>query len=82
MFNFENGCYAKVIQLSPTAEPEIYAATRRFGTVLENVVYDPVTRYIDLDDDAITENTRLVPAGVHRERDPPRWAGTPRTSSS
>ena len=58
VFNFENGCYAKVIQLSPTAEPEIYAATRRFGTVLENVVYDPVTRYIDLDDDAITENTR------------------------
>jgi phosphoenolpyruvate carboxykinase (ATP) len=58
IFNFEAGCYAKVIQLSPTAEPEIYACTRRFGTILENVIYDPVTRYIDLDDDALTENTR------------------------
>ncbi len=58
VFNFENGCYAKVIRLSPTAEPEIFAATRRFGTLLENVVYDPVTRHIDLDDDSITENTR------------------------
>jgi phosphoenolpyruvate carboxykinase (ATP) len=58
IFNFENGCYAKVIQLSPTAEPQIYAATHSFGTVLENVVYDPVSRLIDLDDDAITENTR------------------------
>jgi phosphoenolpyruvate carboxykinase (ATP) len=58
VFNFEDGCYAKVIQLSPTAEPEIYACTRRFGTILENVVFDPVTRSIDLDDDAFTENTR------------------------
>jgi phosphoenolpyruvate carboxykinase (ATP) len=58
VFNFEAGCYAKVIQLSPTAEPEIYACTRRFGTILENVIYDPVTRYIDLDDDTLTENTR------------------------
>jgi phosphoenolpyruvate carboxykinase (ATP) len=58
IFNFEAGCYAKVIQLSPTAEPQIYAATRRFGTILENVVFDPVTRRIDLDDEAITENTR------------------------
>lgn len=58
VFNFEDGCYAKVIQLSPTAEPEIYACTRRFGTILENVVFDPVTRFIDLDDDAFTENTR------------------------
>ena len=58
IFNFEAGCYAKVIQLSPTAEPEIYACTRRFGTILENVIYDPVTRYIDLDDDTLTENTR------------------------
>jgi phosphoenolpyruvate carboxykinase (ATP) len=58
VFNFEGGCYAKVIQLSPTAEPEIYACTRSFGTILENVIYDPVTRFIDLDDEAITENTR------------------------
>ncbi|RPI95649.1 MAG: phosphoenolpyruvate carboxykinase (ATP), partial [Chloroflexi bacterium] len=58
VFNFENGCYAKVIQLSPTAEPQIYSAIHRFGSVLENVVYDPVTRKIDLDDETITENTR------------------------
>ncbi len=58
IFNFENGCYAKVIGLSASAEPEIYACTRRFGTILENVVYDPVTRLIDLDDDTLTENTR------------------------
>jgi phosphoenolpyruvate carboxykinase (ATP) len=58
VFNFEGGCYAKVIQLSPTAEPQIYACTRRFGTILENVVFDPVTRIIDLDDESITENTR------------------------
>jgi phosphoenolpyruvate carboxykinase (ATP) len=58
IFNFEGGCYAKVIQLSLTAEPQIYACTRRFGTILENVIYDPVSRLIDLDDDGITENTR------------------------
>jgi len=58
IFNFEAGCYAKVIQLSPAAEPQIYACTRRFGTILENVVFDPVTRAIDLDDDSTTENTR------------------------
>ncbi|MGD0611675.1 MAG: phosphoenolpyruvate carboxykinase (ATP) [Anaerolineales bacterium] len=58
VFNFEDGCYAKVIELSEAAEPEIFACTRRFGTVLENVVFDPVTRFIDLDDASITENTR------------------------
>jgi phosphoenolpyruvate carboxykinase (ATP) len=58
VFNFEDGCYAKVISLSSTAEPQIYATTHRFGTILENVVYDPITRLIDLDDDQFTENTR------------------------
>ena len=51
MFNFEGGCYAKVIRLSAEAEPQIYATTRRFGTVLENVVLDPSDARLDLDDD-------------------------------
>ncbi len=58
VFNFEGGCYAKVISLSASAEPQIYATTQRFGTILENVGFDPVTRLIDLDDDERTENTR------------------------
>ena len=58
IFNFEGGCYAKVIRLSATGEPEIYAATRRFGTVLENVVLDPASRAPDFESDRITENTR------------------------
>lgn len=58
VFNFEGGCYAKVIRLSAENEPEIYSTTKRFGTILENVVFDPVSRNIDLDDDLITENTR------------------------
>jgi phosphoenolpyruvate carboxykinase (ATP) len=58
VFNLEGGCYAKVIRLSQDGEPEIFATTRRFGTVLENVVVDPETRAVDLDADAITENTR------------------------
>ncbi len=58
VFNFEGGCYAKVIRLSPEAEPEIFATTGRFGTVLENVVIDPGTRRLDLDDARFTENTR------------------------
>ncbi|KZD12292.1 phosphoenolpyruvate carboxykinase [Oceanibaculum pacificum] len=58
VFNFEGGCYAKVIRLSREAEPEIFATTERFGTILENVVMDPVTRMLDLDDASLTENTR------------------------
>ncbi len=58
IFNFEAGCYAKVIRLSAEHEPQIYDCTRRFGTILENVVYDPASRMIDLDDDILTENTR------------------------
>ena len=60
VFNFEGGCYAKVIRLSAENEPEIYATTRRFGTILENVVMDPTSRRLDLDDDRFTENTRAA----------------------
>jgi phosphoenolpyruvate carboxykinase (ATP) len=59
VFNFEGGCYAKVIRLSPEAEPEIYETTRTFGTILENVVVDEQGR-LDLDDDSKTENTRAA----------------------
>ena len=58
LFNFEGGCYAKVIDLSAKAEPEIFAASHRFGTVLENVVMDPDTRILQLGDRSLTENTR------------------------
>lgn len=58
VFNFEGGCYAKVIKLSQEAEPKIYSTTHRFGTILENVVFDADTRKLDLDSAAITENTR------------------------
>ena len=60
VFNFEGGCYAKTIRLSAEAEPQIYSTTRRFGTVLENVVVDPMTRQLDLDADVFTENTRAA----------------------
>src|ERR671919_401850 len=58
IFNFEGGCYAKMIRLSAEAEPQIYETTRRFGTVLENVTLEPQTRGLDLDDASVTENTR------------------------
>ncbi|UCF41196.1 MAG: phosphoenolpyruvate carboxykinase (ATP) [Gemmatimonadota bacterium] len=58
VFNFEGGCYAKVIRLSEEGEPDIHATTEMFGTILENVVFDPATRAVRLDDDSITENTR------------------------
>ncbi len=60
IFNFEGGCYAKTIRLSAEAEPQIFAATRRFGSVMENVTIDPCTRRLDLDDASVTENTRMA----------------------
>ncbi|HKV74329.1 MAG TPA: phosphoenolpyruvate carboxykinase [Gemmatimonadales bacterium] len=59
VFNFEGGCYAKIIRLSKEGEPEIYAASQTFGSVIENAVVDPVTRIVDYDSQAITENTRV-----------------------
>jgi len=58
IFNFEGGCYAKVINLSPESEPDIYRTTQMFGTVLENVVLDPATKKVKFADQSITENTR------------------------
>jgi phosphoenolpyruvate carboxykinase (ATP) len=59
-FNFEGGCYAKTINLDPEAEPEIYATTHRFATVVENMVYDPETLELDFNDDSLTANTRCA----------------------
>jgi phosphoenolpyruvate carboxykinase (ATP) len=79
VFNFEGGCYAKVIGLSEAAEPQIYATTRMFGTILENVPFDPVTRFIDLDDDSITENTRAsYPLEFIANAVPEKKAGHPK----
>ena len=60
IFNFEGGCYAKTINLDPRAEPEIYATTSRFGTVVENMVYDPETLELDFSDNSLTDNTRCA----------------------
>jgi phosphoenolpyruvate carboxykinase (ATP) len=79
IFNFEGGCYAKTIRLSAEAEPQIYATTRRFGTVLENVVVDPATRALDLDDGRYTENTRAAyPISFIDNAEPSGQAGHPR----
>jgi len=59
-FNFEGGCYAKTINLSPEAEPEIYATTEKFATIVENMVFDPETLDIDFDNDSLTANTRCA----------------------
>ena len=58
IFNFEGGCYAKVINLSAEGEPDIYRTTQMFGTILENVVLDPATKQVKFEDQSITENTR------------------------
>jgi phosphoenolpyruvate carboxykinase (ATP) len=79
VFNFEGGCYAKVIGLSEEAEPEIYSTTKRFGTILENVPFDPVTRQIDLNDNSITENTRAsYPLEFIANAVPEKRAGHPK----
>jgi phosphoenolpyruvate carboxykinase (ATP) len=79
IFNFEAGSYAKVILLSPSAEPQIYQAIHRFGAILENVVYDPVTRLIDLNDDVFTENTRAsYPLEYIENALPEKMAGHPK----
>ncbi len=79
VFNFEGGCYAKVIGLSQAAEPQIYATTRMYGAILENVTYDPVTRLIDLDDDSVTENTRAsYPLEFISNAVPEKKAGHPK----
>src|SRR5215213_5216639 len=79
VFNFEGGCYAKTIRLSPAYEPDIFAATRRFGTSLENVDIDPATRELDLDSERFTENTRgAYPLHFIGNADPTGIAGTPR----
>ncbi len=79
VFNFEGGCYAKVINLSREGEPDIYATTQMFGTILENVVLDPVTRRVRFEDQSITENTRAsYPLHYIRNHVPSGRAGHPR----
>jgi phosphoenolpyruvate carboxykinase (ATP) len=79
VFNLEGGCYAKMIRLSAEAEPQIYATTRRFGTVLENVRMDAGSRRLDLNDDALTENTRgAYPLDFIDNAEPSGQAGHPR----
>ena len=78
IFNFEGGCYAKVINLSAEGEPDIHQTTQMFGTILENVVLDPVTRQVRFEDDSITENTRAsYPLHYIRHHVPSGRAGHP-----
>jgi phosphoenolpyruvate carboxykinase (ATP) len=78
LFNFEGGCYAKTIRLSPMYEPDIFQTTRRFGTVLENVDLDPATRELDLDSERFTENTRgAYPLHFIGNADPTGMTGQP-----
>jgi phosphoenolpyruvate carboxykinase (ATP) len=79
VFNFEGGCYAKTIRLSPMYEPDIFQTTKRFGTILENVDLDSVTRELDLDSERFTENTRgAYPLEFIGNADPTGIAGHPR----
>jgi phosphoenolpyruvate carboxykinase (ATP) len=78
VFNFEGGCYAKMIKLSAEAEPQIYATTKRFGTILENVGFDPLARTVDLNDATATENTRgAYPLGFINNSVPSGRGGHP-----
>ncbi len=80
LFNFEGGCYAKVIRLSREAEPQIHATTGMWGTVLENVRIDPATRKLDLEDGSLTENTRAAyPLSAIANASPTGTAPIPRT---
>jgi phosphoenolpyruvate carboxykinase (ATP) len=80
LFNFEGGCYAKTIRLSPMYEPDIFQTTRRFGTVLENVDVNPATRELDLDSERFTENTRgAYPLHFIGNADPTGMTVQPRT---
>ncbi len=80
IFNFEGGCYAKVIKLSKEAEPQIHATTEMWGTVLENVAVDPVTRRLDLADGSLTENTRSAyPLSAIANASPTGIAPIPKT---
>jgi len=79
VFNFEGGCYAKAINLSPEGEPDIYRTTQMFGTILENVVLDPLTRTVKFEDQSITENTRVsYPLHYIRNHVPSGRGGHPR----
>ncbi|MEO1470626.1 MAG: phosphoenolpyruvate carboxykinase (ATP), partial [Pseudomonadota bacterium] len=80
LFNFEGGCYAKTIHLSAEAEPEIFATTSRFSTVVENMVHDPETRALDFEDDRLTANMRCAyPLDFISNASATGLAGVPRT---
>ena len=79
IFNFEGGCYAKTINLDPDAEPEIFATTHRFGSVVENMVYDPDTLELDFADDSLTANTRVAyPLDAVSNASPTSLGGVPK----
>ncbi|MEL6480831.1 MAG: phosphoenolpyruvate carboxykinase [Pseudomonadota bacterium] len=79
IFNFEGGCYAKTISLSAEAEPEIFATTSKFATVIENMVYDPETRELDFEDDSLTANMRCAyPLHYISNASPTGLAGIPK----
>ena len=79
IFNFEGGCYAKTLHLSAEAEPEIFATTGRFGTVVENMVYDPETLELDFSDNSLTDNTRCAyPITAISNASPTGLGGHPR----